>query len=62
MNLQSILRPIRAPSNGHLRTLSNLFLIHLIGSALYFASVAIGYWLNRQKKYNQKAAKEGGIA
>jgi hypothetical protein len=61
MNLQSILEPV---VNAMQWTFKNLLepMSHWFNwVCIVFAIVAIGYWLNRQKKYNQKAAREGSV-
>jgi hypothetical protein len=62
MNLQSILEPI---ANGLQWTFKNVLKPgsdYFNWACIIFAFIALGYWLNRQKNYNKKAAKEGGIA
>jgi uncharacterized membrane protein len=62
MNLQSILVPFGEFCQWTFKHL--LFPITNVFNwvCIVFCIVAIGYWLNRQKNYNTKAAKDGGIA
>jgi len=62
MNLQSILQPVvdfcQWTFKNILMPISPVF----NWVCIVFAFLAIIYWLNRQRKYNQKAIKEGTTA
>jgi hypothetical protein len=61
MNLQSILRPVASAFEWTFENVIGPISHSFNWVCIVFCFIAIGYWLNRQKKYNQKAAKEGGI-
>jgi hypothetical protein len=58
MNLQSILQPIVDFCQWSFKLLIK-FSPYFNWVCIVFAVLAIGYWLNRQKKYSQKAMSEG---
>jgi hypothetical protein len=62
MNLQSILEPFVNALQWTFKNVLQPGSHYFNWMCIVFAFLAIGYWLMRQKKYNEKAAKEGGIA
>jgi hypothetical protein len=62
MNLQSILRPVADAFQWTFKYVLEPVSHSFNWVCIVFLFIALGYWLNRQKKYNQKAAKEGSIA
>ncbi len=61
MNLQSILRPLVDGLQWTFKHLLEPMSHYFNWICIVFLFIAIGYWLSRQKKYNQKAAQDGGI-
>jgi hypothetical protein len=59
MNLQSILQPVVDLFQWSFKYLLEPMSHWFNWICIVFAFVAIIYWLNRQKKYNQKAISEG---
>ena len=61
MNLQSILTPIADAFQWSFKHLLAPIAPAFNWICIVFAIVAIGYWLRRQKHYNQQAAEKGSI-
>jgi hypothetical protein len=59
MNLQRILRPFVDVCQWSFKHLIEPMSHWFNWICIVFAFLAILYWLNRQKKYNQKAIAEG---
>jgi hypothetical protein len=62
MNLQSFVYPFANAAQWTFRNLLEPMSHWFNWICIVFCIGAIWYWLNRQKKYNQKAAAEGKTA
>lgn len=59
MNLQSILKPLVDGMQWTFKNILEPVSGYFNWICIVFLFFALGYWLMRQKKYNEKAAKEG---